>query len=228
MAKPAATTPLHPPAPSFFPPRPSLPAFTKAVQSCEACDLYLRATRAVFGEGPRDAPLMFVGEQPGDQEDLQGHPFMGPAGKFLKASLAEVGIPPERVYLTNAVKHFNWVASVKGAVSATGKVKRVHKPPNLAQINACRPWLEAELTLVKPKMIVCLGASAARSLLGREFRVSQQRGETIRRPGAPWMMATFHPSAIVRMPDRAKREEARTLFLGDLRKAAVQMRKLAG
>jgi len=113
-------------------------------------------------------------------------------------------------------------------VSGTGKIKRVHKPPNLAQINACRPWLEAEMELVKPRMIVCLGASAARTVLGPEFRVSRQRGETIRRPGAPWTMATFHPSAIVRMPDRERREEARVLFLKDLRKVAVQMRRLAG
>jgi len=219
---------LHPPAPSFFPARASLPAFAKAVQGCEACDLYRRATQAVFGEGPREAIAMFVGEQPGDQEDQQGHPFVGPAGTFLKSSMAEAGIPPERVFLTNAVKHFNWVASIKGAVSGTGKIKRVHKPPNLAQINACRPWLEAEMELVKPRMIVCLGASAARTVLGPEFRVSRQRGETIRRPGAPWTMATFHPSAIVRMPDRERREEARVLFLKDLRKVAVQMRRLAG
>jgi uracil-DNA glycosylase family protein len=219
---------VRPPAQSFFPARATHASFAGAVQACEACELYRRATRAVFGEGPMDADVMFVGEQPGDQEDLQGHPFVGPAGKFLRTAMTEAGIPPERVYLTNAVKHFNWVESVKGAVAGTGKIRRVHKPPNLAQINACRPWLEAERTLVKPRMIVCLGASAARSLLGPGFRVSRQRGEPIRSPGEPWMMATFHPSAIVRMPDRAKRDEARALFLKDLRKAAAQMRRLAG
>ena len=143
--------------------------------------------------------------------------------------MAQAGIPLEEIYLTNAVKHFSWVAApAMRSVSAPGKIRRVHKPPNLSQINACRPWLEAERDLVKPRMIVCLGASAARALLGPDFRVSRSRGVPIRAPGAPWTMATYHPSAIVRMPDAGKREEARALFLKDLRKAAAQLRKLAG
>lgn len=158
---------------------------------------------------------MLVGEQPGDQEDLAGRPFVGPAGQVLDAALAEVGIAREEVYLTNAVKHFKF--------EPRGK-RRIHRTPTLGEAAACRPWLEAEVALVRPELIVCLGATAARSLLGAEFRMTRQRGEIFEGTSwAPWVMATYHPSALLRIPDEAAREEARRQFLTDLSKVAERL-----
>ena len=200
----------RPTAREYFPADPDLPALAAACQDCAACDLCERATRAVFGEGPARARVMLVGEQPGDQEDLSGRPFVGPAGQLLNEALAQVGIAREEVYLTNAVKHFKF--------EPRGK-RRIHRTPTLGEAAACRPWLEAEIALVKPERIVCLGATAARSLLGAELRLTRQRGEVFEStPWAPWVMATYHPSALLRMPDETAREEARRLFLADLGK----------
>jgi probable DNA metabolism protein len=203
----------RPQARDFFPaePEPSLPSFAAATQSCRACPLFEQATQAVFGEGPARARLMLIGEQPGDQEDLDGRPFVGPAGQVLDEVLAEVGIAREEVYLTNAVKHFKW--------EPRGK-RRLHQTPTLGEAAACRPWLESEIALVKPERIVCLGATAARALLGAQFRITRQRGEVFEGTSwAPWVMATYHPSALLRMPDEALQAEARRQFVEDLRKA---------
>jgi probable DNA metabolism protein len=202
----------RPTAREFFPPEPDLSVWAAACQRCTACDLCERATRAVFGQGPAQARVMLVGEQPGDQEDRTGQPFVGPAGQVLDDALAEVGIAREEVYLTNAVKHFKF--------EPRGK-RRIHRTPTLGEAAACRPWLEAEIALVKPERIVCLGATAARSLLGAEFRLTRQRGEVFTSTAwAPWVMATYHPSALLRIPDEMAKEEARRQFLADLRKAA--------
>lgn len=178
-------------------------------RDCTACDLYKTGTQTVFGEGGPKSRLMFVGEQPGDQEDKAGHPFIGPAGKMLDKALEEVGIDRSRVYVTNAVKHFKWVASGK---------RRIHQKPNTREVAACRGWLEAEIATIKPKVIVCLGATAAQSLLGRAFRVTQQRGEWIESPLAPRVMATIHPSAILRAQDHDSREREYHGLVEDLRK----------
>ena len=182
-----------------------------AARNCEACDLYKRATQTVFGEGASKSKIMLVGEQPGDQEDREGKPFVGPAGKLLDAALEEAGIDRAKVYVTNAVKHFKW--------EPRGK-RRIHKKPSTAEIAACRPWLEAEIAAVRPKVIVCLGATAAQSLLGRDFRVTEQRGELVESKLAPYVTATVHPSSILRAPDEEARHEARKLFLADLKKVA--------
>ncbi len=216
---PPGKKPAHPPAETFFPDLRSVPAFTKAVQDCRACDLFARATQAVFGEGPRRARIMLVGEQPGDQEDRQGEPFVGPAGRVLREAMEEAGIRREDAWLTNAVKHFNWVAG-------SGN-RRMHKPPNLSQIQACRPWLDAELAMVEPEVVVLLGAPAAKSLLGSSFKITQHRGEVLQAAFAPWVMATYHPSAIVRMPDREARHRARAEFVADLARAAARLSERA-
>jgi uracil-DNA glycosylase len=178
---------------------------------CKACDLYKDATQTVFGEGAERPRILFIGEQPGDQEDLQGHPFVGPAGRLLDSALEEAGIDRQKTYVTNVVKHFSW--------EPRGK-RRIHKKPNGAEIAACRPWLDSEIALLKPEVIVCLGATAAQTLLGRDFRVTQQRGELLDSPLAPHVMATVHPSSILRAPD----DETRTLemqrFIADLKKLA--------
>ncbi len=189
-----------------------LEQLAKQVQDCRNCDLWKNATQAVFGEGASNAPIMLIGEQPGDQEDLQGKPFVGPAGKLLRSALVEAGVDIKRVYLTNAVKHFKW--------EPRGK-RRIHKKPNAGEINACRPWLEAEIAALKPKVIVCLGATAAQSLLGRSFRVTQHRGEFVKSALAPHVTATVHPSAILRAPDEASRHEQERLFIKDLKKLAA-------
>jgi DNA polymerase len=179
---------------------------------CKACDLYKRGTQTVFGEGPRKAEVMLVGEQPGDAEDLAGHPFVGPAGKLLDRALAEAGIDRSLVYVTNVVKHFKW--------EPRGK-RRIHAKPNAAEINACRPWLETEIALVKPRVLVCLGATAAQALLGRTFKVSRQRGEFVPSSLAPLATATVHPSSILRAPDDDARREEMRRFVADLRKIAA-------
>ena len=193
----------------LVPEKASLSKLREAAAGCTACDLYKTGTQTVFGEGTRNAEVMFVGEQPGDQEDLQGKPFVGPAGKLLDQALEEAGIDRAKVYVTNVVKHFKW--------QARGK-RRIHQKPNWAEIAACRPWLEAELEVVQPRVLVCLGATAAQALLGRDFRVSRMRGEPVESDLAEHVVATVHPSAILRADER-EREFAE--FVHDLEKVAA-------
>lgn len=207
---------LHPPAQEFIPARPTLINLQEAAQGCTACDLYKNATQAVLGAGAKDASAFFIGEQPGDQEDLAGKPFVGPAGRVLDECLAEAGIPREEVFVTNAVKHFKW--------EARGK-RRIHAKPTLGEVRACRPWLETELALVKPQGIVCLGATAAQTLMGPKFKITVERGKFFETPWAPWLTATMHPSAILRMPDEVARREAREQLVADLRAVARRLRK---
>ena len=203
-------------AADFLPAKRSLPQLREAVKSCRGCDLYCNATQAVFGEGSNDALVMFVGEQPGDQEDRAGKPFVGPSGKVLDSVLEEVGIDRRHdVYVTNAVKHFKW--------EPRGKI-RLHSKPSAREVSACRPWLEAEIEQIQPQMIVCLGATAAQSLLGNAFRVTKQRGQVIRgERWAPWILATYHPSALLRIPDDDARHKAMVEFRSDLKKVAQQI-----
>jgi uracil-DNA glycosylase len=189
----------------------SLEDLKKAAKNCQACDLWKRGTQTVFGEGAPNAKIMFVGEQPGDQEDLEGRPFVGPAGKLLDRALEDAGIDRKKVYVTNAVKHFSW--------EPRGK-RRIHKKPNAVEIAACRPWLDAEIAALRPKIIVLLGATAAQSLLGRDFRVTQHRGEFLQSELASYVMATVHPSSILRAPDELARHDAMKQFIADLKKIA--------
>jgi uracil-DNA glycosylase len=198
-------------AADLIPDRPTMPAVRDAAKDCTACDLYKRGTQTVFGEGSRHAELMLVGEQPGDAEDLAGRPFVGPAGRVLDKALEEAGIDRSKVYVTNVVKHFKW--------EPRGK-RRIHKKPNAAEIGACRPWLDTEIQLVKPRAIVCLGATAAQALLGRQFKVTAHRGASIPSPLAPIVMATVHPSSLLRAPDEETRRRETKLFVEDLRAAA--------
>ena len=190
----------------------------EAASDCKACDLYKMATQAVFGEGPAKSQIMFVGEQPGDQEDRAGHPFVGPAGRLLDQALEAVGIEHSKVYLTNVVKHFKWEAAARGK-------KRIHKKPRYSEIHACHPWLDAELRVVKPRILVCLGSTAAQSLLGRTFSVTRQRGQLIDSPLAPFVMATVHPSSILRAPDSDARQLQMQAFINDLRIVSKLARK---
>jgi DNA polymerase len=199
-----------------LPPRPSLTDLRTAVQRCRACDLWARATQGVFGEGKRTAKVIFVGEQPGDQEDALGHPFVGPAGRILDEGLAEAGIDRSTVYVTNAVKHFKWKPAPKGK-------RRIHERPNAGEIAACRFWLETELLLLKPRLIVALGATAAQALFGRTFKVTKQRGKPVETPLAAHGIATVHPSSILRAPDEASRREEYRAFVTDLRAVARLM-----
>ena len=195
----------------LIPPRPTLPALKTAAADCRACDLWKKGTQTVFGEGSRRVNVMFVGEQPGNEEDLTGKPFVGPAGRLFDNALEEAGIDRKQTYVTNVVKHFNW--------EPRGK-RRIHKKPNAVEIAACRPWLESEILVVKPEVIVALGATAAQSLLGPQFRVTKQRGEFIPSTLAPYVMATVHPSSILRAPDDATRQAERKRFVRDLKKLA--------
>jgi DNA polymerase len=189
-----------------------------AARRCRACDLWQRATQTVGGSGPHDAPIMLVGEQPGDKEDRAGEPFVGPAGQLLDRALAAAGIARADLYVTNVVKHFSWEERGKW---------RIHKKPKPHQIQACRPWLDAEIAAVRPRVLVCLGATAAQALLGRAFRVSQQRGEFVSSPLAPHVLATVHPSALLRAPDDETRERELAHFIADLRTAAGALRRRA-
>jgi uracil-DNA glycosylase len=200
-----------PPVPELLPDRPSLKSVHDVAQECRACHLYKRATQTVFGEGPARATVMMVGEQPGDAEDLAGHPFVGPAGKLLDRALEEAGIDRRRVYVTNVVKHFKW--------EPRGK-RRIHAKPNGAEIAACRPWLETEIALVKPRVLVCLGATAAQALLGKDFKVSRQRGTFVPSPLAPRVTATVHPSSILRATDEESRRAEMRQFVDDLKRVA--------
>jgi uracil-DNA glycosylase family protein len=192
----------------------SLKKLREVAKQCKACPLWKTGTQTVFGEGLRTARVMLVGEQPGNDEDLAGKPFVGPAGKLLDRALFEAGIDRSQVYITNAVKHFKWEAKGK---------RRIHKKPNSREIAACRPWLEAELDILKPDLLICLGATAAQSLLGREFKVTQHRGELIDLPLARHVMATVHPSSILRAPDEETRRIEMERFIADLRTAAQLM-----
>jgi DNA polymerase len=203
-------------AAEFFPSRKSLKAFRDAAAECKACDLWKCGTQTVFGEGARQAEVFFIGEQPGNEEDLAGQPFVGPAGRLLNDALAAADIERAQTYVTNVVKHFKW--------EPRGK-RRIHKKPNAGEIAACRPWLEAEISLVKPKVIVCLGATAAQALLGPKFRVSKQRGQFIESTLAPYIMATVHPSSILRAPDDETRHLEKRRFIDDLKKVARVLSK---
>lgn len=193
-----------------------------AARDCQACDLYKFATQTVFGEGAPKAQVMMVGEQPGDQEDRLGHPFVGPAGKILDQALKEVGIERSDVYITNVVKHFKWSLAERGK-------RRIHEKPRTSEILACHPWLERELQIVKPQVLVCLGASAAQALLGKGFRVSRERGKWIESALAPHVIATVHPSSILRARDEESRHEQMQAFIQDLRQVArvVHKRRVA-
>jgi DNA polymerase len=204
----------HNSATALLPLHGNLEDLKEAAKNCKACDLWKHSTQTVFGEGAPNAKIMFVGEQPGDQEDLEGRPFVGPAGKLLDTALADVGIERKKVYVTNAVKHFKW--------EPRGK-RRIHKKPNAAEIAACRPWLEAEIAALRPKIIVLLGATAAQSLLGLDFRVTQHRGELLKSDLAPFVMATVHPSSILRAPDEQARHDAMKQFIADLKKIAREL-----
>jgi len=202
-------------AQELIPQAPTLLRLRDAAAGCRACDLYKTGTQTVFGEGAEQASVMFVGEQPGDREDVEGKPFVGPAGRLLDEALEEAGIDRGRVYITNAVKHFKWKPQGK---------RRLHQRPNAAEISACRPWLDAEIGLIKPKILVLLGATAAQALLGRDFRVSLQRGQFIERPGLPLIMATVHPSSILRAPDDDSREIEMQAFVQDLTRLAQRIK----
>lgn len=200
----------------FIPPRRTLPALVSALQSCEGCDLYLKATQAVFGEGPAHASIVMIGEQPGDEEDRRGHPFIGPAGRMLDRALDEAEIDRSTIYVTNAVKHFKF--------EERGK-RRLHKKPRASEIHACEPWLEAEISVVKPQIIVCLGATAAVSIFGNQYRLTKERGSFVPHRWAPLATSTIHPSAILRSRDEAQRHAEYAHFLDDLKKVRLALEK---
>jgi uracil-DNA glycosylase len=214
--------PLHmearpdPDASSLIPSRPTVASLHEAAAGCRACELWEFATQAVFGEGPARAEVMFVGEQPGDAEDLEGRPFVGPAGRLLDRALEAAEIARDDVYVTNAVKHFRW--------EARGK-KRIHRKPGLAHVAACRPWLEGEIEVVHPRVVVCLGATAAQAVIAKDFRVTKHRGEFVDAQIGPLVTATVHPASILRERDDAAREEAFDAFVRDLRMVARAIRE---
>ena len=198
----------------FVPHSTSLRVLSEAAQHCHGCDLYKHATQAVLGEGRKTARFMLVGEQPGDKEDLQGHPFVGPAGALLDRALEEAGLPRDQVFLTNAVKHFKW--------EPRGK-RRIHKKPRVSEMRACRPWLDAELRAVKPAVVVCLGSTAAQSIFGSDFKLMKARGQVLPSASSPLTVATIHPSAALRAPDEAGRRKAYQMLVSDLRVAKAAL-----
>lgn len=200
----------HASAAGFLPPKLTLAALREAAAGCQGCDLYLRATQTVFGEGSARASIMMVGEQPGDREDLAGQPFVGPAGGLLRKAIEAAGLKPDDIYLTNAVKHFKWKPAGK---------RRMHDKPRAGEIAACRPWLEAEIKVVAPRVLVCLGATAAQALLGSQFRITRDRGRVFESPWARATLATYHPSAVLRAPDEKDRDRMYAELVADLRKA---------
>ena len=203
----------HPSAAEGLLPNLNIVELSRAASDCRACDLWRSATQTVFGEGAAKATIMLVGEQPGDQEDRSGHPFVGPAGRLLDQALADAGINRSEVYVTNVVKHFKWSPADRGK-------RRIHKKPRYSEIKACRPWLDAELRIVKPEVLVCLGATAAQSLLGKDFRVSQQRGKRVQSTLAPYVIATVHPSSVLRAQDNEARRSQLQAFTEDLKQVA--------
>ncbi len=216
----AAARQEYPTAEAFMPVKITLPQLREAAAGCKGCDLYKIGTQTVFGEGPRDARVMFVGEQPGDQEDLAGKPFVGPSGAMLDSILEKVGIDRSEVYVTNAVKHFKW--------EPRGK-RRIHSKPSARQVAACKPWLKAEVEVIRPDVIVALGATAAQSMLGPSFKVTRQRGKALRKTTwGPCVIATVHPSSLLRAPDEAARHEAIAAFERDLRAVKKEMDSLKG
>jgi uracil-DNA glycosylase family protein len=200
----------------FVPETTSLKTLGAASHGCRGCDLYKTATQVVFGAGPKGARVMFVGEQPGDQEDRQGQPFVGPAGAVLDKALEDAGIPRDQVYVTNAVKHFKW--------EPRGK-RRIHKKPRASEVRACRPWLEAEIRAVKPDVVVCLGATASQSVLGSHFKLMQQRGQVLPGAIAEYVVATIHPSSVLRAPDSDGRRAAFEMLATDLKVVAKLLRR---
>jgi uracil-DNA glycosylase len=198
----------------LVPPSPTLPKLRETAVGCQACPLWKTGTQTVFGEGTKNAEIMFVGEQPGDREDVEGRPFVGPAGRLLDNALAEAGIDRKLAYVTNAVKHFKWTPRGK---------RRIHQKPSWSEIAACRPWLDAELAVVKPRVLVPMGATAAQALLGRQFRVTRDRGRPVESDLAPVVIATIHPSAILRAQDEDRDREYQAL-VEDLRRVASALR----
>ena len=207
----------YPTAEAFLPPKLTLPQLREAAEGCKGCPLHKPATQTVFGEGAKHAQIVFVGEQPGDQEDLAGKPFVGPSGQLLDEVLDKVGIDRKTTYVTNAVKHFKF--------ETRGK-RRIHSKPNAREIQACKPWLVAEMQVIKPPIVVALGATAAQALMGNAFRVTKERGGPRETQWAPWTMATYHPSALLRMPDEAARDRAYNEFVSDLKKVAKHLASL--
>jgi uracil-DNA glycosylase family protein len=193
----------------YIPEHPTLRSLREALQHCRGCDLYLHATQAVFGEGPKSADIVFIGEQPGDEEDRQGHPFVGPSGKLLDRALVDADIDRSLVYVTNTVKHFKF--------EERGK-RRLHKKPNGMEIRACRPWLEVEINLIQPEIVVCLGATAAQSVFGNDYRLTKEHGQFVRNSWGPHVTSTVHPSAILRAPDEEQRHLEYEKFVADLKK----------
>jgi uracil-DNA glycosylase family protein len=201
-------------AAELVPDRPTLDGLRSAASTCTACDLYRNATQTVFGEGLKKAEVMLVGEQPGDKEDLAGEPFVGPAGRLLDRALEDAGIQRDRAYVTNVVKHFAW--------KPRGK-RRIHRKPNMKEITACRPWLEAEIDVVGPRAIVCLGATAAQAIIGKDFKVSRERGTFVASDLAELVTATVHPSSILRIREEADRKKEMEAFVADLKKVARRL-----
>ena len=200
----------------------SMRQLQESVRECHGCDLYLHAQRAVFGEGPERASVVLIGEQPGDEEDRTGRPFVGPAGSLLDRALGDAGLERSSIYITNAVKHFKF--------EERGK-RRLHKKPNIVEIRACRPWLEAEMKLIQPRVLVCLGATAAQTVFGSAYRVTKERGQFISHPWAPYATSTIHPSAILRMPDSVERQAEYAKFVTELKLVQAQLletRKFGG
>jgi DNA polymerase len=202
----------------FVPKTTSLRALSEAAQGCRGCDLYKNATQAVMGEGGRTSKVMLIGEQPGDREDLEGAPFVGPAGALLDKALADAGLPRNKAYLTNAVKHFKW--------EPRGK-RRIHKKPRISEIRACRPWLDAELKAVRPVVLVCLGATAAQAVMGPAFKLMQERGRVHTSPAGQRVVATIHPSAVLRAPDSEGRRAAYAMLVADLETAVHAAKDVA-
>ncbi|MBW3590976.1 MAG: UdgX family uracil-DNA binding protein [Actinobacteria bacterium] len=203
-------------AAEYIPPEASIKELREAAQACRGCSLWEHATQAVFGEGPVPAPIMLVGEQPGDQEDKLGSPFVGPAGRVLDEALEEIGWNRDQVYLSNVVKHFKWTAKGK---------RRIHQRPRSVEINACFPWLREEIARVEPDVLLCLGATGAQALLGRNFKVTQQRGGLVESDLAPHVLATVHPSSVLRSRDDEARRLAKKAFVKDLKIATSYARR---
>jgi DNA polymerase len=205
-------------AAEFLPKRHTLESLRAAARSCKGCDLYKNATQTVFGEGPKDASVMLVGEQPGDMEDRQGHPFVGPAGRLLDKALAEAHIPRDEVYITNAVKHFRWIQRGK---------RRLHQKPLIRQVVACKPWLEAEIQAIHPKVVVCLGATAAQSMMGRIVRITQERGKFLDGDSGAAVFVTIHPSSIYRLREKDEQEKEYRRFVAEMKTVQRKLRSIA-